>query len=391
MKNDWRKVRLGDIIDFNPKENLSKGTFAKKVSMEHLYPYTKQISGYEISSFSGGSKFRNGDTIMARITPCLENGKTAQVNVLETGEIGFGSTEFVVLREMKNISDNNFIYYLTISPALRDIAIKSMIGTSGRQRVQQDVIENLNIFLPPFSIQQSIASILSCLDDKIELNRKINDYLEQMAQAVFKSWFVDFEPFSDGEFVDSELGKIPRGWRVGTLGEVAKMSAGGDKPKLFSKTQVEGCTIPIYSNGIDDEGLFGYTDIPKIFSESVTVSARGTIGYTYLRLHPYVPIVRLVSLEPIPEIVSSKYLYLWLLNSHITGTGTTQQQLTVPDFNKQSILLPSYTIMEKFTNIVTPLFAQIEANKTENLKVAAIRDTLLPKLMSGEIEVKSVP
>ena len=132
---------------------------------------------------------------MARITPCLENGKTSQVSILDDNEIGFGSTEYIVFRAKEGISDCNFLYYLVCSDIVRDPAIKSMVGSSGRQRVQTDVIQNLEIDLPSLEIQKQIASIFSALDEKIEFNNRINENLESQAQAIFKSWFVDFEPF----------------------------------------------------------------------------------------------------------------------------------------------------------------------------------------------------
>lgn len=177
-------MKLLDFIEFNPKETLKKGTIAKKVAMDKLEPYTRKITGYEMSAFSGGSKFRNGDTLMARITPCLENGKTAQVSILDEKEIGFGSTEFIVMREKEGISTNDFIYYLSFSPWIRDTAVKSMVGSSGRQRVQHDVLSNTKYDLPSLDEQKKIAKILSSIDDKIELNNKVNDNLQPQLYTV---------------------------------------------------------------------------------------------------------------------------------------------------------------------------------------------------------------
>jgi len=142
-----------------------------------LQPFTRDIPGFEVAPFNGGSKFRNGDTIMARITPCLENGKTAQVSILDDGEIGFGSTEFIVLRAKPGVSDKDFIYYLAMSPLLRDKAIKSMVGSSGRQRVQQGVLDNTEFYAPPLPEQIEIGRTLRALDDKIANNSKINHHL----------------------------------------------------------------------------------------------------------------------------------------------------------------------------------------------------------------------
>ena len=175
--DSWNRVSASDFIDFNPRESIPKNKMAKKISMEQLQPFTRDISNFEIAPFRGGSKFRNGDTLMARITPCLENGKTAQVNILDEDEIGFGSTEFIVLRAKPNISDKDFIYYLSMSPFIREIAIKSMVGSSGRQRVQQGVLNNIELYVPCLDEQKEIGRTLRTLDDKIENNRMINHHL----------------------------------------------------------------------------------------------------------------------------------------------------------------------------------------------------------------------
>lgn len=173
---EWKTKKLKDIVDFNPKEHITKNKLAKKIAMEQLQPFCRDIPAFELKPFSGGAKFRNGDTIMARITPCLENGKIAKVGILDNNEVGFGSTEYVVFRAKDDI-DEDFIYYLICSPLVREPAIKSMVGSSGRQRVQTDVIKNLDIRIPNYAEQQKISHILKSLDDKIELNNKINKNL----------------------------------------------------------------------------------------------------------------------------------------------------------------------------------------------------------------------
>lgn len=251
--NGWKEVKMGDVISFNPRESIGKKQMAKKIAMENLKPFTKFIDQYELAPFNGGAKFRNGDTLLARITPCLENGKTSQVTILDNDEIGFGSTEFIVFRAEAGITDKDYIYYLSISPSLREIAIKSMIGSSGRQRVQQRVLKDINLSLPPLSEQKAIAATLSCLDDMIELNNRTNQVLEEMAQAIFKRWFVDFEfpnkdgePYksSGGEMVDSELGEIPKGWRVGNLGDIANVTS-GKRPQEKKDTVSDVYFVPL--------------------------------------------------------------------------------------------------------------------------------------------------
>lgn len=176
MRSKWIIRTLSDIADINPRESIKKGTMSKKIPMDALQPFTRDVTSYQIEPFKGGTKFRNMDTIMARITPCLENGKIAQVSCLDTDEIGFGSTEYIVFRA-KEGTDPNFLYYLICSPLVRDPAIKSMVGSSGRQRVQKDVVEKLQIAVPEFEEQRKIGGLLKELDDKIQLNKKINKNL----------------------------------------------------------------------------------------------------------------------------------------------------------------------------------------------------------------------
>lgn len=173
---EWLEKRMDEIAYFNPRESIPKGTIAKKVAMDKLQPFCRDVPGFEMEAFSGGTKFRNGDTIMARITPCLENGKTAKVDVLDEDEVGFGSTEYIVFRA-KEGNDPDFIYYLVTSPVVREPAIKSMVGSSGRQRVQTDVVQGLKVRVPDSEGQQAIAGILKTLDDKIAANRRVNDNL----------------------------------------------------------------------------------------------------------------------------------------------------------------------------------------------------------------------
>lgn len=177
MKYEWTKKKLSDISDLNPRETIKKGAKAKKIPMDVLRSFYRDIPYYVEECFSGGAKFRNGDTIMARITPCLENGKTAQVSILNDGEVGFGSTEYIVFRAKEGIADKDYLYYLVCSPEVREPAIKSMVGSSGRQRVQTDVVKNLEIDVPPLVEQEKIGSFLKAFDDKIALNDRINKNL----------------------------------------------------------------------------------------------------------------------------------------------------------------------------------------------------------------------
>ena len=243
--------------------------------------------------------------------------------------------------------------------------------------LRTETLNRLEFNIPSINEQLKILSYIEPIDNIIGMNIKINKNLEQQAQTIFQETFQHHD-------------NLPEGWKTMTLADVSIMSAGGDKPNTISSHKTSECQYPVYSNGISNDGLYGYSSDYKFDTESVTVSARGTIGFVCLRHIPYTPIVRLVTLIPHTNLVSAKYLYLWLKSIPIHGTGTTQQQLTVPDFRKTKIIVPSESEMRSFTDIVTPFYQQIWANQDESTKLADIRDSLLPKLMSGEIDVSDL-
>ena len=385
--------KLKDIIQFNPQEKLRKGIMARKIAMEQLTPFNRFVQSNIFEEYKGGSKFRNGDTIMARITPCLENGKTAYISSLNQNELAFGSTEFIVLRHIEGITDSKYIYYLTISPQIREIAIKSMVGSSGRQRVQQSMLENYEILLPSLDKQREIATILSSLDDKIELNRRINDNLEQQAQALFKSWFVDFEPFKDGKFVDSELGKIPKGWEIGNLLDIVEIFDSKRKP-LSSKERDKMKKIYPYYGATSimdyvDDYIFDGTYLLMGEDGSVTNAQ----GYPYLQYvfgkfwpnnHAHVMQGR--------NGFSTEMVHCLLLRKNIQSivTGAVQAKISQSNMKKIHIVLPPCNISSKFSSLIRPLYSIRKNNELENRELIAIRDALLPRLMSGELSINTI-
>ena len=346
---------------------------------------------------------------MARITPCLENGKTAYITSLNENELAFGSTEFIVFRKIEGKSNSKYIYYLLKTPQIRDIAIKSMVGSSGRQRVQQNVLENYEVLLPTLDKQIEIASILSSLDDKIELNRRINENLEQQAQALFKSWFVDFEPFKDGKFVDSELGMIPEGWRVGTIGDYCKIRSGfAFKSSWWTEKGVKIVKIKnISSSGIlnmDDCSYVSKENVSKAkefslkpgdiliamtgatigkfclvpaLKEEMYVNQR--VGKFFLGENPIMKIPFIHGLLKCENIISQ------IINK---GQGSAQPNISGNDIETIPIIYPPEDIILKYNELVSPYFSMIIENISACDFISQLRDTLLPRLMSGELEIK---
>jgi len=389
--SEWEEACFKEIIEFNPRETIKKGTVAKKIGMDKLSPFQREIEGYELVSFTGGTKFRNGDTLLARITPCLENGKTAQVTILDKDEVAFGSTEYIVLREKNGKSINDFIYYLAISPKLRDIAIKSMTGTTGRQRVQSDLIENTIIRVPPIDEQKAIANILSTLDEKVEVNNQINKTLENMAQAIFKQWFVDFEfpnevgePYksSGGEMVESELGMIPKGWEVKKISEIGNFKNGKG---INSKLQSINGSVPIFGSN----GIIGKTNEVLQKEPCVIIGRVGAYcGSLQLVLKPCWVTDNAIIALPVEKIYLP-YFYQRLINASLGNLagGSAQPLINQKILNNIDSISPSKNLIENFFKVNYKFMEKIELNNEQNIKLTNIRDTLLPKLMSGEIRV----
>lgn len=402
---EWKEVTLGDFMQCNPKRTIKKGQKARKITMDLLIPHSKTIRNWNYEPYSGGAKFQNGDTIMARITPCLENGKHAFVSILDKGEIAYGSTEYFVFCGKEDVSDNDFVYYLTKTPLFRDTAIKSMVGSSGRQRAQMDVLENLKMLVPKdISVQRRIASILSSLDRKMELNNKINADLEEMAQAIFKNWFVDFEPFKDGKFVNSELGMIPEGWKVGRADDFYQINIGKTPPrkehKWFSTNPANKIWVSIANMG--NSGVFisdssEYLTKEAVDSHNIIMVPRNTILLSFKLTVGRVAIAdkELTTNEAIARFILSddkymEYLYLYLKNFDYNSLGSTSSIATAVNsktIKGMQMLQPSDKIIDAFHIQVNPIFEKIRSLTKENSRLSLLRDTLLPRLMSGELEV----
>ncbi len=386
-----KEYRLEDAIIINPTESLKKDSLAKKISMDILKPFTREVPSFSYEKYAGGTKFKNGDTIMARITPCLENGKTAFVNILDKDEIGFGSTEYIVFRAKENITDPLYVYYLITSDTIREPAIKSMVGSSGRQRVQTDVVKNLRITIPELETQKKIANILSSLDDKIELNNRINDNLEQQAQAIFKSWFVDFEPFG---------GEMPAGWRMGKLSEILKLKknsiqSGEDKSLPYLPIDL----IPIKSLAIkesrpNEEAL---SSLLRFEENDILIGAM-RVYFHRVAIAPFDGITRTTCFVLEPQ--NPNYFAYGVITCNqdlaIDYAQKTSKGSTMPyavwegGLGEYEIPIPDNNTAMKFNNIVKPLLEQIKKSYFENRNLQDLRDTLLPKLMSGELDVDKI-
>jgi len=412
IPQNWNLAKLNSYVEINPTRKLSKGEKAAYVGMADIKPYERKITNFITKPYKGGAKFVNRDTLLARITPCLENGKTAYVNILENNEVGFGSTEFIVLARRQNKTVSKYIYYLARSPRLRNIAIKSMVGSSGRQRVQIDKLENTLFAFPEIDGQKEVASILSSLDDKIELNHKMNQALEEMGKTLFKHWFIDFEfpnnegkPYksSGGEIVDSELEEIPKGWKVSNIDEVCKTIGGGTPStkkkeywdngdiKWATPSDITSLKSPIIfdtDRKINEQGLKNSSAklLPK---GTILLTSRATVGLLAISAVPITTNQGFISV--VCNNLKNYYLYFNLLrrkNEIISkASGSTFREISKGTFRKLKVLVPKKDVHDEFIKLIKPLFEQISINTQEAESLSKIRDSLLPRLMSGRLRI----
>ena len=394
MKYEWTKKKLSDIADLNPRETIKKGAKAKKIPMDVLRPFYRDIPYYVEECFSGGTKFRNGDTIMARITPCLENGKTAQVSILNDEEVGFGSTEYIVFRAKGGIADKDYLYYLVCSPEVREPAIKSMVGSSGRQRVQTDVVRNLEIDVPPLVEQEKIGSFLKLFDDKIALNDRINKNLEQQAQALFKSWFLDYEPWD---------GSMPDSWNHSKLGDFAEIKRGGSPRPIQEYLSDSGLRWLKISDVTSLQTPF----VIDIKDHIIEAGLRKTVflkaGSLVLSNSATPGVPKILDVDScihdgwlyFPESKFSKeylYLYFKYIRQQLVNlsNGSVFNNLKTDILKRYPTILPDKETLRRFDDIVIPMFLQMQNLTRESHKLADMRDALLPKLMSGELDISDI-
>lgn len=410
-------MKISELIEFNPIRTLKKGSNAPFIDMAALPVNARDVEQIYQKPFVSGSKFKNGDTLFARITPCLENGKTAKVSGLKFNEIAHGSTEFIVL-SAKNPSDEDFIYYLARLPEFRAFAKSRMEGTSGRQRVSWQALSEFDFDFPDILVRKENAEMLKALDDKIQLNTQTNQTLEQIAQAIFKSWFVDFEPVKAkmqggnlaameaisgknseelhrlqtenpteyqklwaiaDEFPD-EIGEdgVPVGWEVKRIDDVIQKIPVGEK--YSSKTVSEIGKVPVLDQG--RSGLIGYHNdeagVKANIENPVIVFANHTC---YMRLISY----DFSAIQNVFAFKGKESNIYWTYLATLGKQEFVEYKGHFPDFLIKEITVPVVNLTDFFGIYVKEIFSKISFNERENKTLSETRDLLLPKLLNREL------
>ena len=383
-------MELQDICSYvKTKVETSNYSIEDYISTENMLPEKGGIT--VASSFPSGkvTEFQENDILISNIRPYFKK-------IWKADRRGCCSNDVLCIRANNNV-DAEFLYYL-LSQDLFFAYVMSGANGSKMPRGDKQQIMNWEIEIPSEKEdQRRIASILSSLDRKIELNNKINADLEEMAQTIFKNWFVDFEPFKDGKFVDSELGMIPEGWKVGTLGDITKNKSA----KVKERNDVKVLSPVTTGELVLSEEYF----TKQVFSSSIAkykIVNKGDFAYNPARVN----IGSLGRNEfDFDGCVSPVYVVFSVLDGYENyfdlfrktdffkdsvaslAIGGVRQSLSYDDLSSIEVIIPSENAVEEFNNLYNQMKKTIKANKLENSRLSTLRDTLLPRLMSGELEV----
>lgn len=407
---EWKEVRLGDVCS-----KITDGSHFSPKAQTEGYPMlsVKDMREYDFD-FSNCKKISYEDYLKMERDGCVP-----QIGDVLVAKDGSYLKEIFICKEQREIAllssiaifrpnsqliDSRFLCYCLKSPRVYNYISLNCVSGSALPRIILKDFKGVNIRVPSLDDQRRIVSILSSLDRKIELNNKINADLEEMAQAIFKNWFVDFEPFKDGKFVDSELGMIPEGWKVGRADDFYQINIGKTPPrkehKWFSTSPADKIWVSIANMG--NSGIFisdssEYLTKEAVDRHNIIMVPRNTILLSFKLTVGRVAIAdkELTTNEAIARFILSddkymEYLYLYLKNFDYNSLGSTSSIATAVNsktIKGMQMLQPSDKIIDAFHIQVNPIFEKIRSLTKENSRLSLLRDTLLPRLMSGEIEV----
>ena len=406
IPDSWEWVRLGDIFSINDRNKATDDMIVGFLPMKNIKDGYENSFTIEEKSWGkvrkGYTHIQVGDIALSKITPCFQNRKSCIITDLPNN-IGAATTEIYALYPLIRTFSSLYIYFLKSKMFIEE-GTKNFTGNVGQQRVPKKFVENFVIPLPPLSEQSRIAAKIAQL---FALLRKVESSTQQYAklQTLLKSKVLDLAmrgklveqdpndepasvllekikaekeqlikekkikkskplpPISDEE----KTFEIPDSWEWVRLGDIGEIFAGGDKPKTFSKTKDKYHTVPIYSNGIENKGLYGFTDKARVYDPAITLSARGTIGHVEYRKKPYLPIIRLISFVPYNEKCLNCIFYF--LQSEILiekGDGSSIPQLTVPKLKPKLIPFPPLSEQKRISAKVAQLFALLRKDESSN-------------------------
>lgn len=396
--NEWREVNISDAI-------LTSNTGLDAIKRAPIVDYNSGIKCLRIQDISQNKDFKDwgfcaveaknyskfqlkkGDIIVAR------TGATIGVNKLIKKDLeSVFNNGLIRIRINSDKIDGRYLYYNMQGNSYKGHIQAISGGTSTQPNMKMNALLDFKINLPSLTEQKAIACTLSCIDDKIELNNRMNKNYEEMAQAIFKNWFVDFEPFQEGEFENSELGMIPKGWKAVELGDISKFSK-GKKPKKLMETRSSDSLAQYLTIDALNGGISIFADVEKMVlantydvlmvmdgasSGAVHFGLNGVVGSTIAKLD--------VNNELVKEVV---YQYLKANESEIKShnTGSAIPHTDKGYVSRCKIAIPQDEELREISKSLKELRGMIVENRLQSKRLMDIRDSLLPKLMSGEIRI----
>lgn len=307
-------------------------------------------------------------------------GTIGNVVQVKQENVDFAVKNMGIFKMGKNALKSSWLYYWLKSSFSKEYINQRLAGST-QSYLTLDSLRNFPVSYPGNKYANRIVSILKSLDDKIEVNRRINENLEQQAQAMFKSWFVDFEPFKDEEFVESELGMIPKGWRTCKLGNLLEIKYGKDHKKLNDGL------IPVYGSG----GLMRKVERGLYEGESVLIPRKGTLNNVmYVNEKFWTVDTMFYTIPKTKNIVLFVFLFLSNKDLASMNSGSAVPSMTTEILNNMDIVIPYQVVIDNFNKLVYSLFTTIKHNQQESRCLSSLRDTLLPRLMSGELKVNDI-
>ena len=356
---EWKEYKLGDILNFRRGHDLPK---SEMKAGDIPVAGSNGIIGYH-------------DTATP-VSPCITIGRSGNVGTPYIYDKCWAHNTVLYVDDFKG---NNplYLFYLLKTLPLSSFGGGSAVPTLNRNHIHPLLVRHTS----DLKLQERIATLLKSLDDKIDCNRRINDNLQHQAKALYKSWFVDYEPFKDGEFVESELGMIPKGWRLGTLGEILEIKYGKDHKKLSDGI------IPVYGSG----GLMRFAEKPLYEGESVLIPRKGTLNNVMYVNEAFWTVDTMF--YTIPKMQNSiLFAYILLSNKDLASmnSGSAVPSMTTEILNNIQIVMPVSDVLAEFNPLVSAYYAQIRHYDQETRRLAQLRDAILPRLMSGELKIDEV-
>lgn len=391
MPNNWKTYKLGDLAKLR-KKNIAPKDFdnQKYIGLEHISQGTFLLEGLGKASDATSNKsiFKNGDILYGKIRPYFKK-------VYRPKFSGICSTDILVINSKdEELITQNYLHQIIKTQDFSDKATETSSGTK-MPRADWNSLEKLEYNLPPLQEQKSIAQILSTIDDKIENNLAINKTLEEMAMASYKHWFVDFGPFQNGEFVDSELGSIPKGWEVKKLVDFVKLTMGQSPKSEFYNLDNEG--LPFHQGVTNYGERFPedktYSTEGNRFAEEgdILFSVRAPVGRLNIAKNKII-LGRGLSSMSLKKYTNNGFLFYSLKNFFTEddkiGEGTVYGSVNKTELENLKFIVPCNETLENFNDLVKDIDSKYLNNYKENQTLTQLRDTLLPKLISGEVRLK---